>query len=107
MFLINRMRLVENEGLNHFTNEDVVVASIQNNENLAFNMSLGSKWEFKHISLGAEDIEPVISKTNVAIMSVDKEHIKYIKGYYNVTVNYSIDDYYSHNKTMFGKILIK
>ena len=107
LFLINRMRLVENEGVNQFTNEDVVVASIQNNENLAFNMSLGSKWEFKHISLGAEDIEPVTSKTNVAIMSVDKEHIKYIKGYYNVTVNYSIDDYYSHNKTMFGKILIK
>jgi hypothetical protein len=107
LFLINRMMLVPNEGVNQFTNEDIVVASIQNNENLAFNMSLGSKWEFKHISLGAEDIEPVTSKTNVAIMSVDKDHIKYVKGYYNVTVNYSIDDYYSHNKTMFGKILIK
>jgi hypothetical protein len=107
LFLINRMMLVENEGINQFNNDDIVVASIQNNQNLAFNMSLGSKWEFQHVSLGAEDMEPVTSKTNVAIMSIDKEHIKYVKGYYNVTVNYSVDDYYSHNKTLFGKILIK
>lgn len=107
LFLINRMQLVENNGINHFIVDDIVVSSIQNNENLAFNMALGSKWEFNHISLGAEDMEPVTSKTNVAIMSIDKEHIKYVKGYYNVTVNYSVDDYYSHNKTLFGKILIK
>lgn len=107
LFLINRMQLVENNGINHFNNDDIVVSSIQNNENLAFNMALGSKWEFKHISLGAEDMNPVDSKTNIAIMSIDKEHIKYVSGYYNVTVNYSVDDYYSHNKTLFGKILIK
>ena len=107
LFLINRMMLVENEGINQFNNDDIVVASIQNNQNLAFNMSLGSKWEFQHVSLGAEDMEPVTSKTNVAIMSIDKDHIKYVKGYYNVTVNYSVDDYYSHNKMLFGKILIK
>jgi hypothetical protein len=107
LFLINRMKLVENTGINHFNNDDIIIASIQNNENLAFNMSLGSKWEFKHISINGEDIMPVTSKTNIAIMSIDKEHIKYNKGYYNVSVNYSIDDYYSHNKTLFGKILIK
>jgi hypothetical protein len=75
-------------------------------ENLPFIMTLGSKWDFNKLSLGGDKIESVKSNTNTAIISIDKDHLKYISGYYDVTVNYSIDDFYQHNRLLHAKIRI-
>lgn len=106
VFLINRMRLINSNNIYHFDKDDIVSAKISNIDNLPFIMSLGSKWEFKKISLGGDTIPSVKSNTNTAIISVDQNHLRYISGYYDVTVNYSIDDFYQHNRTLHAKILI-
>ena len=106
IFLLNRMKLISSEGVNHFDNDDIICAKVTNFENLPYIMALGSKWNFENISIGDSYIEPVESKTDTAIISIDKDHLSYVKGYYNVSVNYSVDDFYNHTKTLFGKIRI-
>jgi hypothetical protein len=106
IFLLNRMKLIASEGVNHFDNDDIICAKVTNFENLPYIMALGSKWTFENISIGDSYIEPVESKTDTAIISIDKDHLSYVKGYYNVSVNYSVDDFYNHTKTLFGKIRI-
>lgn len=106
LFLINRMKAVDNENIYHFDADDIVITKVNNIQDLPFKMSLGTKWTFEKISIGGESIEPVTSNTNAAIMSIDKDHTKYVRGFYNVTINYSIDDYFNHNKTLTTKIRI-
>ena len=98
--------LINSNNIYHFDKDDIVSAKISNIDNLPFIMSLGSKWEFKKISLGGDTIPSVKSNTNTAIISVDQNHLRYISGYYDVTVNYSIDDFYQHNRTLHAKIRI-
>ena len=111
-FLINRMQYVSTEisenkkwFKNHFTSDDIIVSFIDNID-MPFNMTLGTKWEYSKRSIGGLDIEPVYSKTNMGIMSVPKESTQYVKGYYDVIVNYSIDEYHSHTRKTIGRILI-
>lgn len=111
-FLINRMQYVSTEisenkkwFKNNFTSDDIIVSFIDNID-MPFNMTLGTKWEYSKRSIGGLDIEPVYSKTNMGIMSVPKESTQYVKGYYDVIVNYSIDEYHSHTRKTIGRILI-
>ena len=106
VFLINRMKLINSNNVYHYDKDDIVTAKISNMENLPFIMTLGSKWDFNKLSLGGDKIESVKSNTNTAIISIDKDHLKYISGYYDVTVNYSIDDFYQHNRLLHAKIRI-
>lgn len=109
-FLINRMQLVKPDELdpnkNHFDADDIIVSKIDN-INMPYIASYASKWEYNKISIGGETLPPVYSKTNVGIMSVDKDHLSYISGYYDVKVTYAIDDYFEHSKIVKSKILIK
>lgn len=105
IFLINRMDIAYTDGVNHFNADDIITCEITN-VNLPFILSLGSKWTFTKISLGGTSINPVTSKTNTAIVSIDKSQYKYVKGYYDVTVEYSIDDYYQHNRNLTGRFRI-
>ena len=105
IFLINRMKIEHTNGENHFNADDIITCEITN-VNLPFILSLGSKWTFTKISLGGTSISPVTSKTNTAIVSIDKSQYKYVKGYYDVTVEYSIDDYYQHNRNLTGRFRI-
>lgn len=105
IFLINRMEIEYTNGENHFNTDDIITCEITN-VNLPFILSLGSKWTFTKISLGGTSISPVTSKTNTAIVSIDKSQYKYVKGYYDVTVEYSIDDYYQHNRNLTGRFRI-
>ena len=105
IFLINRMEIEYTNGENHFNADDIITCEITN-VNLPFILSLGSKWTFTKISLGGTSISPVTSKTNTAIVSIDKSQYKYVKGYYDVTVEYSIDDYYQHNRNLTGRFRI-
>lgn len=105
IFLINRMEIEYTNGENHFNADDIITCEVTN-VNLPFILSLGSKWTFTKISLGGTSISPVTSKTNTAIVSIDKSQYKYVKGYYDVTVEYSIDDYYQHNRNLTGRFRI-
>lgn len=105
IFLINRMKIEYTNGENHFNVDDIITCEITN-VNLPFILSLGSKWTFTKVSLGGTSISPVTSKTNTAIVSIDKSQYKYVKGYYDVTVEYSIDDYYQHNRNLTGRFRI-
>lgn len=105
IFLINRMEIEYTNGENHFNVDDIITCEITN-VNLPFILSLGSKWTFTKVSLGGTSISPVTSKTNAAIVSIDKSQYKYVKGYYDVTVEYSIDDYYQHNRNLTGRFRI-
>lgn len=105
IFLINRMKIEHTNGENHFNADDIITCEVTN-VNLPFILSLGSKWTFTKISLGGTSISPVTSKTNTAIVSIDKSQYKYVKGYYDVTVEYSIDDYYQHNRNLTGRFRI-
>lgn len=105
IFLINRMEIEYTNGENHFNVNDIITCEVTN-VNLPFILSLGSKWTFTKISLGGTSISPVTSKTNTAIVSIDKSQYKYVKGYYDVTVEYSIDDYYQHNRNLTGRFRI-
>jgi hypothetical protein len=105
IFLINRMEIEHTNGENHFNVNDIITCEVTN-VNLPFILSLGSKWTFTKISLGGTSISPVTSKTNTAIVSIDKSQYKYVKGYYDVTVEYSIDDYYQHNRNLTGRFRI-
>lgn len=106
IFLINRMILIPDEGIHKFDVDSIIVASI-NNIDLPFIFSLGTKWEFKNISVGSSYINKVTSKTNIAIMSIPDNQIKYAKGYYDVTVLYTIDNYHKVSKTITQRICIK
>lgn len=106
IFLINRMTIeYANDGYNHFSDSDIVFAKLVN-VNMPFKIAAKSKWVFEKVSLGNPIVENVISNTNTAIMSIGKKYIKYINGYYNVKVNYSIEDYYNYNNYAIGKICI-
>lgn len=105
IFLINRMKIEHTNGENHFKADDIITCEVTN-VNLPFILSIGSKWTFTKISLGGTSISPVTSKTNTAIVSIDKSQYKYVKGYYDVTVEYSIDDYYQHNRNLTGRFRI-
>lgn len=103
-FLINRYTYKPSEGNNHFNSEDLIVASLKNNDKLCFKLSLGSKWNILPLSLGMKNVNPVTSNTELAIISIPDKFAKYEKGYYSLSIEYCIDDYANHiytNKTQF------
>ena len=106
IFLINRMLLIPDNGEHKFTAEDIVIANIDN-INLPYIFSLGTKWNFKNISIGSEYIDEVNSKTNMAIMSIPNNQVKYAKGYYDVTVTYTVDNVHNISKQLSQRICIK
>lgn len=116
VFLVNRMvistsKVIDNDGQytgennHHFVSDDIIIATVENS-NLPFILSLGARWEFKKLSFGGESIPTVTSKTNTAIISIPKENSKYAKGYYEVVVNYSIDNYSKETEIIKSKIRI-
>lgn len=106
LFLINRMYFDKvTDGINHFTSDDIVAVKI-GNTNIPFIRSLNPHWQFDNVSINGYNFIPVYTNTNTAIVSIDSEHRKYVKGYYDVKVQFSIDDYYNHSRYLMGKIRI-
>jgi len=93
------------DGINHFTSDDIVAVKI-GNTNIPFIRSLNPHWQFDNVSINGYNFIPVYTNTNTAIVSIDYEHRKYVKGYYDVKVQFSIDDYYNHSRYLMGKIRI-
>lgn len=103
-FLINRYIYVPSEGINHFKKDDVIVASLKNNDKLCFKLSAGSKWNIIPLSLKMQNVNPVHSSSELAIISIPDKFKEYEKGYYSLSIEYCIDDYAMHiytNNTQF------
>lgn len=104
-FLINRMKFMDAFSHNNFKGDDTIVASVENDD-LPYVMSLGTKWKFIKKSIGGIDIDPITSKTNAAIMSLNKYKDEHPRGYYDVEVTYSIDAFENNSRTINSIILV-
>ena len=105
-FLINRMKFKDSGGTNIFNADDIIVSTI-NNINLPFILELGSHWNFKSFSLGMNKEANVYSNTNSAIISMGNGNNQYEKGYYDVSVRYSLDSNTQEQKIKRARILVQ
>ena len=105
-FLINRMIFKDSGGENIFNIDDIIVSTV-NNINLPFILELGSHWSFKPFSLGMNKEANVNSNTNSAIISMGNGNNHYERGYYDVSVRYSLDSNTQEQKTKRARILIR
>ena len=104
--LINRFVYNPSNGINHFTDEDIIVASLKNNDKLSFKLSNGSKWIISPLSLKTDNVDTITSNTELCILSISNKFSKYESGYYNVSIQYSVDDYIQHIHTKRAKFKI-
>lgn len=105
-WLINRMAYVPTHGINHFETNDIICGTI-NNVQLPFILTHGTKWNITPFSLGMEKDATVTSTTNTFIMSMGGDNEGYERGYYNLTVRYSIDGTIQNQRTHRARILVK
>ena len=71
---------------------------------VSFKLSNGSKWNIVPMSLGMQTVNPVHSNTELAIISIPNKFSEYERGYYSLSIEYTVDDYTSHiytKKTQF------
>lgn len=95
-FLLNRYLYIPSGGVNHFKQDDIIVASLKNNDKLCLKLSHGSKWTMQPMSLKMNKINTVESNTELAILSIADTFDKYEPGYYSVSIEYTVDDYAQH-----------
>ena len=90
-YLINRFEFISSNGYNHFKDDDIIACYINNNDRLSFNPYISSKWSISPMSLGMSVESKFESNGEMTILSMPKNDNKYQKGYYKVTVKYSLD----------------
>ena len=105
-WLINRMKYISKEGINHFSKDDIIAGTV-NNVDLPFILTRGTKWHISPFSLGMENDAEVESTTNTFLMSLGGDNIGYEPGYYNITVNYSLDGETQNIREHRARILIE
>jgi hypothetical protein len=101
------MLYIDSNGLNHFNNDDLIVAKLENNDRLPVNIFNGSKWSITPISVGIPDISPIESNCEMCILSLPKNNNEYYRGYYDVNVRYSLDRFSNQQFLKTTKLLIK
>ena len=65
-----------------------------------------TKWKINQISIKNPIAIGVESNSEMAIVSLQNNKNKLLKGYYNISVFYSIDDYSQHTYEAKGKFRI-
>jgi hypothetical protein len=90
-FLLNRMEFISSNGFNQFKDTDIIACYVHNNDRLPINPYISSKWKITPLSLGMGDETIFDSNAEMTILSIPKNDSKYQKGYYKVTVKYSLD----------------
>jgi len=88
-FLVNRMDIIPANGMNHFNEDDIIIATVSNN-NYQFNIDLSSKWIINHVA-DESALSIVDSNANIAIISTNNFSGMYSPGYYNIQMNYTIN----------------
>lgn len=103
--MVNRLQYVKMNNVYHYEADDIIVCSISN-DRLPFKLRLGSKWTFEPMSIKTDNAKVIQSPTEMAIVSIGNENSKYPKGYYNITCNYSFDDFIQHSITKTAKFRV-
>ena len=98
-FLINRMNIIKSNGVNHFNVDDLIIASLNNND-YQFNIDLDNKWSINKI-YDTKKIFELNSNSNIAIITNNNKDNLYTPGYYNLQLNYTI----SGIKNLFNKVI--
>lgn len=105
-FLINRMSYIPANGVNQFKTDDVIVGTVNNIE-IPFILQLGTKWKISPYSLRMESDSEVTSCSNTFIMGLGGDNTVYSKGYYDVSVRYSIDGHTQQEVRSQSRILVR
>lgn len=90
-FLINRMNYINSEGKNQFLDDDIIVATLANNDRLPVNVMKGSKWKVSPLTIGVTSDSETKSDNEMVIIKCPSKSNSYSKGYYDITVRYSVD----------------
>lgn len=105
-FLINRMKYVSKNGINHFRTDDVIAARICNNDRLPTRLDISTKWNIYPVSLGMDTSNSFESNAEMTILSLPTYDNKHQPGYYKTTVRYSLDRDLQHQFKDSGTIRI-
>lgn len=90
-FLINRMEYVTSYPKYHFNADDIIVSRMLNNDRLPVNINLGSKWNIKPLSIGMTKDTEFESNSEMTIISLPMNDNEYVRGYYKIDLQYSLD----------------
>lgn len=105
-FLINRMYFESSNGKNLFPKDSIIVGTIDNVK-FPFIIDQGSKWKIEPFSLGIDKESCIsVSNANTCIFSIGNKNQKYVKGYYNVDVRYSVDGNVQHQQKHQARICV-
>ena len=88
-FLINRMDIIKSNGFNHFNVDDLIIATLNNND-YQFNIDLNNKWSINKI-YDVNKIFEINNNSNIAIITNNNKDNLYTPGYYNIQLNYTIN----------------
>lgn len=105
--LINRFKLEETNGINHFSDNDIIVAYVNNNDRIPVNIFMGYKWDITPLSIGIPNTATCVSNNEMCIFNIDKTNSKYYKGYYTISVRYCLDNIVEHQFKNDINLLIK
>lgn len=105
--LINRLKYIDAYPTYHFSSDDIILATIDNVK-FPFIPPMGSKWNITPFSLGvSNDKYNITANTNSAIISIGSGTNALANGYYDVSVEYSVDGNVQHQQIKKARILIK
>ena len=93
------MDIVKSNGYNHFNIDDLIIASVNNND-YQFNIDLDNKWSVNKI-YDTKKIFEVNNNSNIAIITNNNKDNLYTPGYYNLQLNYTINGL----KNLFNNII--
>ena len=105
-FLVNRYVLEDSEGVNHFTNDDLIAMYLKSNEHLPFKAGISTQWLVSPMSIGMSEDTKIESPNEIAIIGVGHKNFRYERGYYNVSCRFSLDDFMQHAMTKTAKFRI-
>lgn len=105
-FLINRMTVEYVYPTNHFNNDDLIVATIDNVK-FPFILDKTTKWSVKNLSLKYNSYPDITSNANTMILSLYDEANNNVEGYYDIDVRYSVDGNVNHQQKKHTRILIE
>lgn len=105
--MFNRLKFVDKNGINHFKDDDLIVMKLENNNRLPVNVFNSSKWEVTPLSFNIPRDIKNQSNNEMCILSLPMNNDKYYKGYYNITVRYSLDRFTQQQFKNDTTILIK
>lgn len=104
-FLMNRMFYTESYPKNHFKQDDLIVATIDN-VRFPFILNKTTKWEVKNLGLNMRSKPSIVSNTNSMVLSLYDDYNENASGYYDVNVRYSVDGIIDHQQKKSIRILI-